>query len=90
MSLGQAAFMGVGAYSSALLVTGWGCPFILSILIAGLVAALLGIVWHPAFFLVGLFGIGVAGVSAYVASSRESAQESQGSHTAYNGTHAVA
>jgi len=44
MSLGHAAFMGVGAYTSALLVTGWGCPFILSILIAGLAAALLGII----------------------------------------------
>ena len=44
LSLGHAAFMGVGAYTSALLVTKWGCPFILSILAAGLVAALLGII----------------------------------------------
>ena len=44
LSLGHAAFMGVGAYTSALLVTAWGCPFILSILIAGLGAALLGII----------------------------------------------
>jgi branched-chain amino acid transport system permease protein len=44
LSLGHAAFMGVGAYTSALLVTNWGCPFILSILGAGLVAALLGII----------------------------------------------
>ena len=44
LSLGHAAFMGVGAYTSALLVTKWGCPFILSILAAGLVAALLGLV----------------------------------------------
>ncbi len=44
LSLGHAAFMGVGAYTSALLVTNWGCPFILSILAAGLVAALLGII----------------------------------------------
>jgi branched-chain amino acid transport system permease protein len=36
--------MGVGAYTSALLVTNWGCPFILSILGAGLVAAFLGII----------------------------------------------
>ena len=28
LSLGHAAFMGVGAYTSALLVTNWGCPFI--------------------------------------------------------------
>ena len=44
LSLGHAAFLGVGAYTSALLVTTWGCPFILSILMAGLVAALLGII----------------------------------------------
>jgi branched-chain amino acid transport system permease protein len=44
LSIGHAAFMGVGAYTSALLVTGWGCPFILSILAAGLVAALLGLI----------------------------------------------
>jgi branched-chain amino acid transport system permease protein len=44
LSLGHAAFMGVGAYTSALLVTKWGCPFVLSILAAGLVAALLGII----------------------------------------------
>jgi branched-chain amino acid transport system permease protein len=44
LSLGHAAFMGVGAYTSALLVTKLGCPFILSILAAGLVAAFLGII----------------------------------------------
>ena len=43
LSLGHAAFMGAGAYTSALLVTKWGCPFILSILVAGMVAALFGI-----------------------------------------------
>jgi len=44
LSLGHAAFMGVGAYTSALLVANWSCPFILSIFIAGLVAAVLGLV----------------------------------------------
>lgn len=44
LSLGHAAFMGVGAYTSALLITELGCPFSLSILLAGLVAALCGIV----------------------------------------------
>jgi len=44
LSLGHAAFMGVGAYTSALLVANWNCPFILSILIAGLAAAVLGLV----------------------------------------------
>jgi branched-chain amino acid transport system permease protein len=44
LSLGHAAFMGVGAYTSALLITNWNCPFILSILLAGLSAAVLGLV----------------------------------------------
>ena len=44
LSLGHAAFMGVGAYTSALLITKFGCPFILSLLIAGLVASLFGII----------------------------------------------
>ncbi|MBC8178623.1 MAG: branched-chain amino acid ABC transporter permease, partial [Deltaproteobacteria bacterium] len=44
LSLGHAAFMGVGAYTSALLITEVGCPFILSILIAGLMAALFGLI----------------------------------------------
>lgn len=44
LSLGHAAFMGVGAYTSALLITKFGCPFIGSILIAGLMAALFGII----------------------------------------------
>ena len=44
LSLGHAAFMGVGAYTSALLITEYGCPFILSVLIAGLMAALFGLI----------------------------------------------
>jgi branched-chain amino acid transport system permease protein len=44
LSLGHAAFMGVGAYTSALLVTKWGGPFLLSIFAAGLVAAFFGII----------------------------------------------
>ena len=44
LSLGHAAFLGVGAYTSAILITNLGCPFILSILVAGLVAALFGII----------------------------------------------
>jgi branched-chain amino acid transport system permease protein len=44
LSLGHAAFMGVGAYTSALLVTQWGFPFILSIFFAGLVAAIFGLI----------------------------------------------
>jgi len=44
LSLGHAAFMGVGAYASALLVTEWGCPFILSVFLAGCVAAFFGVI----------------------------------------------
>lgn len=44
LSLGHAAFMGVGAYTSAILITTLGCPFILSVLLAGFGAALLGII----------------------------------------------
>lgn len=44
LSLGHSAFMGVGAYTSALMVAEWGFPFILSILAAGLVAAFFGII----------------------------------------------
>ena len=43
LSLGQAAFMGVGAYTSALLITKFGCPFVLSILAAGVLAAFFGL-----------------------------------------------
>jgi branched-chain amino acid transport system permease protein len=44
LSLGQAAFMGVGAYTSALLVTKLGWPLILTIPCAGLVAAAAGVI----------------------------------------------
>lgn len=44
LSLGHAAFMGVGAYTSALLITRLGFPFILAIFMAGLIAALFGII----------------------------------------------
>jgi branched-chain amino acid transport system permease protein len=44
LSLGHAAFMGVGAYTSALLITKWGCPFIVAIFMGGLVASLFGLI----------------------------------------------
>jgi branched-chain amino acid transport system permease protein len=44
LSLGHAAFLGVGAYTSALFITKLGAPFLLSILAAGLVSALCGII----------------------------------------------
>jgi len=44
LSLGHAAFMGVGAYTSALLITGAGFPLVLSMICGGLVAAFAGLI----------------------------------------------
>ena len=44
VSLGQAAFMGLGAYTVAILQTRWGTPFLLNILAGGVVAMLGGLV----------------------------------------------
>jgi len=42
ISVGQAAFYGVGAYSSAILVNDYHVPFLLSVLLSGSIAALVG------------------------------------------------
>jgi len=44
LSLGHAAFLGVGAYTSALLISNWEMPLLLSVLCAGLVAAGFGLI----------------------------------------------
>ncbi len=44
LSLGHAAFVGVGAYCSAIVVTKLGFPFLLSLLCAGAMAAFMGVV----------------------------------------------
>ena len=44
LSLGHAAFMGVGAYTSALLISNAGLPIYVTMIIGGLVAALFGVV----------------------------------------------
>ena len=44
LSLGHAAFMGVGAYTSAILITRFGVPFFITVLAAGVVAAFFGII----------------------------------------------
>ncbi len=44
LSLGHAAFMGVGAYTSALLITGAGFPLVVSMICGGLVAAFAGLI----------------------------------------------
>lgn len=44
VSLGQAAFMGVGAYTVAILQSRWGVPALVSLPLAGFVALLCGVV----------------------------------------------
>src|SRR5690606_18888762 len=44
VSLGQAAFMGLGAYTVAVLEQRYGTPFLLNLIMAGVVAMLGGIV----------------------------------------------
>jgi branched-chain amino acid transport system permease protein len=44
LSLGHAAFFGVGAYTSALLITKLGFPFIITVIIAGFASAIAGII----------------------------------------------
>jgi len=56
ISLGQAAFMGVGAYACSILVGQTGLPFILSLPLAGAVAALVGMIFGiPSLRLRGLY-----------------------------------
>jgi branched-chain amino acid transport system permease protein len=43
LSLGHAAFMGVGAYASALMITKFGAPFVIAVLMGGVVASLFGL-----------------------------------------------
>jgi len=45
ISIGHAAFMGVGAYASAILVAKVHLPFLLAILLAGVIAATIGAFW---------------------------------------------
>lgn len=44
LSLGHAAFMGVGAYTSALLMNHFGFPLVVSMIVAGFVAAFAGLI----------------------------------------------
>jgi branched-chain amino acid transport system permease protein len=60
VSLGQAAFMGVGAYTVAILQQRWGVPSLLSLAAAGLAALLLGL-------LVGLPSLRVKGLYLAIA-----------------------
>ncbi len=65
-SLGQAAFMGVGAYTVALLEMHAGTPFLLNVLIAGFVAALIGaVVGLPSLRVKGLY-LAIATIAASI------------------------
>lgn len=56
ISLGHAAFIGVGAYTSAILVTRWGFSFWLSVPLAGLASALAGaLIGIPSLRVKGLY-----------------------------------
>lgn len=59
LSLGQAAFLGIGAYVSALLTTSANVPFELAFLAAGLVSGLASLVLVPITRLTGVY-LGVA------------------------------
>jgi len=56
ISVGHGAFMGVGAFSSALLVTRFGVPFWLAIALAGMISALVGVAFGlPSVRIKGLY-----------------------------------
>lgn len=66
VSLGQAAFMGVGAYTVAILETRVGTPFIVNLLAAGALTALVGIlVGVPSLRVKGLY-LAIATIGASV------------------------
>src|SRR4030043_20874 len=60
ISLGHAAFVGVGAYTSAILITRYGISFWLSVPLAGLVSALAGII-------IGIPSLRVKGLFLFIA-----------------------
>lgn len=59
LSLGQAAFMGVGAYTSGLLTTAFKLPFELTIILAGLLGGISSLILVPILRLKGTY-LGVA------------------------------
>jgi branched-chain amino acid transport system permease protein len=59
LSLGQAAFFGVGAYASALLTKTFGVPFPIAFLAAGIIAAISSLALAPITRLTGVY-LGVA------------------------------
>ena len=66
VSLGQAAFMGVGAYTAAWLETRLGTPFLLNLVLAGLAAGIVGLaVGIPSLRVKGLY-LAIATIAASV------------------------
>jgi branched-chain amino acid transport system permease protein len=64
ISLGQAAFMGVGAYACSILIGKVGLPFIIALPAAGVIAALVGLVFGtPSLRLRGLY-LAIATIAA--------------------------
>ena len=64
VSLGQAAFMGVGAYTVAVLEKHWGTPFLLNLLAGGGVAMVIGMVFGiPSLRVKGLY-LAIATIAA--------------------------
>lgn len=56
ISLGHAAFMGVGAYSCSILIAAGGIPFVIALPLAGVVTALVGMIFGiPSLRLRGLY-----------------------------------
>jgi branched-chain amino acid transport system permease protein len=56
VSIGQAGFMAVGAYASAILTQKFGVPFVIAFLIGGLIAGLVGvIIGFPALRIKGIY-----------------------------------
>jgi branched-chain amino acid transport system permease protein len=55
ISLGQAGFMAVGAYASAVATVKWGVPYVPSVLFGGIVAAIVG-------FVLGLPALRIKGI----------------------------
>jgi len=64
VSLGQAAFMGVGAYTVAVLEIRFGTPFLLNLVVAGLATAAVGVVFGiPSLRVKGLY-LAIATIAA--------------------------
>jgi branched-chain amino acid transport system permease protein len=56
LSIGHAAFYGIGAYSSALLTLRLGFPFLIALLVSGIIAAIFGyLIGKPTLRLRGIF-----------------------------------